>query len=67
MKTIAILLLLSALVSCASQPGQPTPGPEPIVTDQVTRQQIDFADLSEQRVKQPFIGEWTVIRTPGWV
>ena len=67
MKRIAILLLLSALVSCASQPGHPTLGPEPIVTDQVTRQQIDFADLSEQRVRQPFIGEWTVIRTPGWV
>ena len=67
MKRSAIILLFSGLVSCASQSVQPTPGPEPTLTDQVISQNIDFAYLSEQRVRQPFVGQWTVVRTPAWV
>ncbi|WP_185974804.1 S8 family serine peptidase [Deinococcus detaillensis] len=37
------------------------------MTDQVTRRQVNFAYLSDQRITQAFSGEWKVVKTPVWV
>lgn len=75
MNKILPLVLALALMSCSAPTTQPTPEPAPLptpganvpTTDQVTPQRIAFGYFNNQRVTQPFTGEWKVLQTPAWL
>ncbi|MFN4252465.1 S8 family serine peptidase [Deinococcus sp.] len=64
---------MTLLISCGAPPTPitptttPPPAPAAPVTDQVTNRQVEFGYTTEQRITQPFTGNWKVVTVPPWL